>query len=265
MTVTNIKGASILDFRLALDEGLSRSRNATQIWNWLQKPDREFDIIVLGRGLQFGQMLTEGDKSGPDAERGRQHYLQTFGGDKITRPVVLWNPHYDFDYFGDVDGVEIGAAGDIKPIEAKRAGGYVYQQKGKMGIARVRVIRVTEGRMPAWVVLFHELGHVKQYFEAGGLNGWLGRLQDTNAIEADNLADHEQPICRDLKLPLRAHYKHSALGFADVVQKYATGMNANAWKAAADVGARAQIEAALKAEADTNRQAAPDRGIFHAV
>jgi hypothetical protein len=265
MTVKDIKGASILAFRLALDEGLSRSRSAAQIWSWLQKSDREFDVIVLGRGLEFGQMLTEGDKSGPDAERGRQHYLQTFGGTTIARPVVLWNPHYDFDYFGDVDGVEIGAAGDIKPIEARRAGGYVYQQKGKMGIARVRVIRVTAGKMPAWVVLFHELGHVKQYFEAGGLSGWQGRLHDTNAIEADNLADHEHPICRDLRLPVRAHYKHSALGFADVVQKYSSGMNVNAWKSAADVAARARIETALKAEADTNSLATPDRGIFHAV
>ena len=265
MGVVRIKGESILAFRLAIDEGLKSSRNANTIWNWLQKRENEYDVLVLGRGLEFGQMLTEGDQSGPDAERGRNHYLQVFGGNKIERPVVLWCPSYDFDYFGDVEGVELGAAGDVKPIPVTKAGGYLWQQKGKLGLQKVRVIRVTEGKMPAWVVLFHELGHVKQYFEAGGMRGWLERLKDTNLIEADNLADHEQPICRDIRIQIRAHYKHSALGFVDIVKKYSTGMSASAWKPAKTVALRTNVEAALKTEADDNRRAPKEKGIFHAV
>src|SRR5262245_45647439 len=107
MPVKEIKGSSPLAFKQAIFEGIRQSRTAHSIWTWLEKEGdkREFDVLVLTAGENFGQMLTEGDQSSPDADRGRTKYLQEFRVNSLPRPVVLWNPKYDFEYFGDVQGV----------------------------------------------------------------------------------------------------------------------------------------------------------------
>ena len=82
MPVGEIKGASLVAFNIAVHEGLGQSRTALSIWQWLEKdPKRVFDVLVLQRGENFGQMLTEADRSGPDAERGRQRYPCNEGTD----------------------------------------------------------------------------------------------------------------------------------------------------------------------------------------
>ena len=264
MPVKNIKGQSQIAFKMAIFEGIKQSRTAHTIWTWLEKEGakREFDVMLLDPGENFGQMLTEGDQSSPDAERGRARYLKDFGGDTLPRPAVLWNPRYDFEYYGDVAGVTVNASGDMVPEPTSKPGGYHYQYKGKFGTQKIRVVRVTRAFMPAWIVLFHELGHVKQYFEGGDLAAWKSRLGDTNGIEAENLAKHENPMCVETKKPVRAHYKHNVYGFDGLVQAYGTGQKINAWKQADTVGARAVLEASLKSEATLNSAAKSDAGIY---
>lgn len=265
MPVQRLKGNKQMAFKIAVFEGLKQSRTAHRIWTWLEKDGRDFDLLVLDGNQNFGQMLTESDQSGPDAQRGRQHHRAVFGDREIPRPTVLWNPDYDFDYFGDVKGVEINAAGDVAPMDTNRKQGYLYRYKLPLGKQTVRVIRVTKGKMPAWVVLYHELGHVKQYYEGGSADAWTVRLNNTSAIEAENLDKHENPICRDIGRPIRAHYKHSTHGFHDLIQRYSLGRKQNAWKCANDVPDREEIERRLREEAVQNSRVNPDQGIFLAA
>src|SRR3954471_24264091 len=82
-----------------------RTKTGRAIWNYLEASGIDYDVVMLGAGENFGQMLTDLDHSSPDAERGRTRAFKVFFKDKtIVRPVVLWNPKYDFDYFGDVQG-----------------------------------------------------------------------------------------------------------------------------------------------------------------
>jgi len=92
---------------------------------WLDKGNegRDFDVVVLADTDDFGQMLTESDQSGPDAERGRLRALEALGGNTIVRPTVLWNPSYAFTYYGDVKGVAFNSSGDTIAERTKSAGG----------------------------------------------------------------------------------------------------------------------------------------------
>ena len=262
MPVVNLKGGRDMAFKLAVFEGIKQSRTANSIWTWLQRTgmERNFDVVVLQDQDKFGQMLTETDRSGPDAVRGRNRALQQLGGQTLARPVVLWNPNYKFTYYGDVKGVKFNTAGDAVSERARARGGYYYQWSSSF---HARVIRVTESLMPAWIVLFHELGHVKQYFEGGSEGAWTVRLNDTNAIEAENLIKHENPICTETSRSIRAHYKHSIHGFSDLAQRYSVGQKVNAWKCATSVTDRKILEEQLKAEADQSTLNNPASGIYH--
>lgn len=244
-------------FELALHEGLRVSRTALLIWRYLQTPGRDFDVVTLGANEMFGQMLMDADRAGEDAVRGQQKYREMNGLDKadpMPRPAVLWNPKWNFEYFGDCKGVTVNARGDV--IEAKSE--YVYKVKKKGLQQSFNVIRVTKSVMPPWVVLFHELGHMKQYFEGGSASAWEARLPDSAGIEEDNLERHERPICREIGLPVRAHYKHNVFGFADVKQRYGGGSKASAWVEANSVQDRLLKETEIASQATTHQQAPGD-------
>jgi len=265
MPVVDYRGG-VLDFRLGIDQGTSASKTAAMIWDWLKQPGRDYDALVLPNGINFGQMLTEHDQTSADSIKGREQYNLAFNTTVMKRPCALWNAQYEFEYFGDVldEDISMNLSGDITVKPPNVAGGYVYQVPRKgFGPLKTRVIRVTAGKMPAWLVLFHELGHVKQYFEAGDAQ-WKIRLGDTNKIEADNLDDHEWPMCRDIGIPVRKHYKHNIFGFESIRKTYSAPTKAGAWKAASSKTLRVQLEADLKAEADRNAVDKPATGIYHA-
>jgi len=169
-------------------------------------------------------MLTESDQPGVDASAGRARFEHTFSEKKIAYPVVLWNPYYKFEYFGDVEGAVLDRGGSVtvRREQALKPGDPYYHHVKGMITIKIPVVLMVDATMPSWLVLFHELGHVKQYYESGGEAGWNKKLGDVAAIEADNLKRHENPICRDLKLPIRAHYKHMSFGFTNLLQMYAS-------------------------------------------
>jgi len=119
--------------------------------------------------------------------------------------------------------------------------------------------------MPAWIVLYHELGHVRQYFDCGGADGWRRRLSDTSAIEAENLTKHENPICVETSRAIRAHYKHSIYGFKGLKRRYrySSGEKANAWKESDNRNERAALEIELEREANQSAKDKPETGIYH--
>ncbi len=264
MPVVNLKGGRNVAFNIAKFEGIKQSRTALNLWTWLDKDNegRDFDVVVLADTDNFGQMLTESDQSGPDAERGRLRALEALGRKTIERPVVLWNPSYAFPYYGDVKGVTFNSSGDTKAEPTKSTEGYYYQYKSGIATLEARVIRVTKSQMPAWIVLYHELGHVKQYFDCGGADGWERRLSDTSSIEAENLTKHENPICVETNRAIRAHYKHSIYGFNDLIQQYSFGKKANAWKESDNRNERAALEKELEREANQSAKDKPETGIY---
>jgi hypothetical protein len=278
-------GATKISFQVNVHNAIKVSSAARKIWDYLQQQKCEFDVVILGRGQNFGQMLTEQDQSSADVAGARDVYRQVFStprnpASKIIRPVVLWNPDYQFEYFGNVEGAKIEPNGDIKPLGPREPGGYVYKYKTAFSVT-TRVIRLTRAKMASWIVLFHELGHTKQFWEGGATlaqaeQAWLTRLGKTAAIEADNLAHHENPMCADVRIAPRAHYKHNTFGLNDLLRGYGqetydaggtalpaakTGKT-GAWKEASSPDARRTLENELRIEAEENKKANAETGIF---
>ena len=201
---------------------------------FLAKAGRNFDVVVLPNGSTFGQMMVDSDPDSPEARNARDAYEGHTNTRTIARPTVFWCADYRFEYYGDVDGVRTDAAGSIYPrVPADvPAGGLLYKAAtgkmvlGKPQVLDVPVVRYTKGQMPPWLVLFHELGHVKQFYAPGFTDmalldaAWAARLLNTAAIEAENLASHENPLCRETAIAERMHYKHMSNGMSDVNSKY---------------------------------------------
>jgi hypothetical protein len=154
-------------FKEGVEKGLKKSKNAQAIWNYLEVSGRDYDVIILpddGSDLsKNGQMLTEPDQS-VEGQRGRKEYDKYEKG-PIPRPLVLWNPNYEFKYYGDVEGVVTASNGDRKAKSANILDPYILLDKN---FSQLRMIRLTLAKMPPEIILYHELGHVKQYYEAGG-------------------------------------------------------------------------------------------------
>lgn len=207
-----------------------RTQAGWAIWDFLQGDGRDFDVVVLQPGETFGQMMVESDPDSEETVRARNAYHAHTGTRVLARPTVFWCPTYEFDYYGDVDGVSMQGDGTIMPmsnINNLPPGAYYYTYLAAGRAVSVPVIRYTRASMPAWLVLYHELGHVKQYYQPAALvqhadvvGLWNIRLTDTAAIEAENLALHENPICRQISIAERRHYKHMANGMGNVASAY---------------------------------------------
>lgn len=222
MAIQRVEGEHSNVLEAALETGKAKSRICREIMEFLAADTRPFDVILLEPEEKYGQMLTESDTSGEQAVRARAKFSGAFDEKKIGYPVVLWNPYYQFNYFGNVEGLEVNPSGALTPRKesAIRSGDPYLQHVGKFSTIKIPAVLMVDSTMPSWVVLYHELGHVKQYYEAGGEAAWKKKLAKVAAIEADNLKRHENPICVDVKLPIRAHYKHMSLGLEGVLQTY---------------------------------------------
>jgi len=265
MPVVNIFGADKLALRLALDAG-ARTRAGTLILDFLKRPEREYDIVLLAPGEIFGQMMTKDDPDGEEVQKAKGVYQRYTGTTVLPRPTVFWCPDYEFEYYGDVDGVSMQADGTIttKPLNMLGAGDFYYQYRAAVGMLKVPVVRYTKGLMPPWVVLFHELGHVKQYFQPGENNAraagqldtlWRQRLLDTANIEAENLAKHENPICNEIGIGCRMHYKHMGNGMGMVNNAYAVANKAPALRVANSPVERQRMDAELVASVQADAKA----------
>jgi len=229
VAIENIKGDEDA-YVQAFANGGMMSKTAFSIGAYLNHPDRPFDVIILGPDENYGQMLTDMDSSGEEARYARDKYEEHFGTRVIARPVVLWNPNYKFTYFGEITGIKTNGDGSIvlQTYDDLVKGDIFYRYKTPGQFSRliqIPTVRFTKNQMPAWLVFYHELGHVKQYYEGGVTKNaadiiWTGKLKNTAAIEADNLARHEIPICKEINIPPRAHYKHMENGFQGILTAF---------------------------------------------
>lgn len=247
-----------------------RTQTGWAIWDFLQHDGRDFDVVVLNPGETFGQMMVESDPQSEETVRARDAYQAHTGTRTLARPTVFWCPTYEFDYYGDVDGVTMQRDGTIMPmanINNLPQGAYYYAYRAGKRVVSVPVIRYTRASMPSWLVLYHELGHVKQYYQPRALlpqadvvDLWNIRLTDTASIEAENLALHENPICRQIQIAERKHYKHMANGMGNVASAYAVN-KAPALRVANNAADRVLKDAELLALA-THGQPVPETGFF---
>lgn len=254
MPVVNIYGNQV-EYTLALRRG-GLTPTGRAINRFLEDPARTFDVVVLGHGETFGQMMVEDDPASPETENARRVYKRHTGTRVIARPTVFWCPDYAFEYYGAVDGLAMSGDGTlrVKRLGELQPGDYFYKYAAGNRIIDVVVVRYTRAYMPPWIVLYHELGHVKQYYEPHALNpaadigaAWSARLLNTDQIEADNLRDHENPMCIGASLSPRAHYKHMANGFGFVTNQFNSPSKAPALRVSEDVPHRTIDDAALLA------------------
>jgi len=221
MSVVNVYGDK-LKYEIALGR-IKVTENGKLVLQHLESPDHEFDIVVLPNGSTYGQMMVEQDPISEETTRARAEYFKHTRSNVIERPTVFWCPDYSFTYYGDVSGIRMMDDGTVttKQVNSLVAGDYYYKYaNGRFPPVQLPVVRYTKSEMPPWIVLHHELGHVKQYY-SGTPQAWVLRLADTAQIEAENLALHENPICRNAGIAIRAHYKHMVNGFGIVAAAYA--------------------------------------------
>ncbi len=262
------------DYQLAYEKGRGISA-CEEIRQYLTDQSRPFDVVVIKKGSTYGQMLTDSDKSGAEVRDARKDYKEGFGTAQddsatmtIVRPTVFWCPDYTFEYYGDVKGCD-ELLGEIVPKAKPGPGDFYYKYKKETKVPGrtmttypvVPVVRYTVSTMAPWIVLYHELGHVKQYYEAGGELGWNAKLTNVAAIEADNLLRHENPICKQVTIAIRENYKHMPKGMEAVNQKYGTPALKEAIIKATDGLDRLRKEALLMFW--TVRDSGKDEGYFY--
>jgi hypothetical protein len=261
-------------------------RTGAAIYDYLFAPNsgRDFNVIVLAAGSTYGEMLAPPEQANDNAANAfntafgvnyDQHGLYQPQHRDLALPTVLWCPDYRLNYFGDCEGLYWNAGANLvipPPDNAQQnawpgahyhpgdppaayPGEYVYRRGGDAK----RVVRLTWYWMPSWLVLYHELGHVKQYYSAPAgtrYATWGNRLNNIlNDIEAQNLRLHEKWLCRESGIPVRKHYNDDRDGhrdnFANRRQIYG-GQWRPAWVDAYTPQQRAVEEARLAREARRN-------------
>lgn len=98
---------------------------------------------------------------------------------QLKWPTIIWDPNKHFQFFSNVAAIS----------------NVVYADK--------------KSYQPA-IVLLHEMGHCKQWLEAGDKHERLVRQGKVGVaeVERDNLERHEGPVARELGLSVRKHYQH---------------------------------------------------------
>lgn len=195
-------------------------RTTKLILGFLKDNNRPYDIIVLPRGVEYGQMLTAGDESSGQALNAFNYYKRITGKTTVDVPCVFWNPYYKFEYFGALVGIKTNKGGrGGTPVLDKLATPYYTYLPASRWKRRIGIIQGTRVLMPPEITLFHEIGHVKQYYECqlptGSQPGalvvadWNHFLTYTTELDADNLERHEIPIAVEYHIPPREYYLSS--------------------------------------------------------
>lgn len=206
MAIVEIRGDETI-LQIALNDGRQISRTAQKIYaQTVDEPLNQFDVIVDAT-MKNGCLAFEG-YTVPVA---RAIYKKHFGTDAIKRPTVIWNPRYDLECLCDVAGVRY----DRTNHPAQKSKAQARLQEGdilyKFNSQQRPTLRATKWSLPAWVVLYHELGHAIQYFETVASKNARQRsdalaIKFSTDFEADNLTRHENKICAESGLPVRKYY-----------------------------------------------------------
>jgi hypothetical protein len=231
MAVVNVCGDRNI-FEIALAKGKNYQTGAA-IARYLEDDARSFDVYVLPRGDKFGEMLAQAEveRNGlvdnPDTNPGYSYLRREFNAITLDRPAVLWNPYHADEYVGGILGLMVDLNGQLKPPSAVTLGDrgvfdscYVWvPETVTIGVGvprapnRTEVLPAVLGytvKMPPYIVLFHELGHIKQYYE-GTAEQWTTKLAaPLREIEKDNLNRHEGPLLTNANLPVRSEYNFRA-------------------------------------------------------
>jgi hypothetical protein len=230
--------------------GSRLTKTQESIWKFVTNVPEQFDVVIADNASTcpaYTLFLEEAREGGPGFDPQALEAIQQVTGSRtIEVPTVVWAPSRPYTVYADAKGVRRDGSGKVlgldlmnppyaEPWERMRASEKRWIKnkplltKGGRSYGRIVVV-VTKYDMPANLVLFHELGHVKQYFTsdyARGLMGkssfvskMTGRDSDIFAYEADNLRRHEHPMCREMLLPLRAHYKDDLSGWFNHVPQF---------------------------------------------
>ena len=213
-TITGRESGKVQLFK-AVANACGKSPTCAKIWETIEKSKITVDFVVFTGGGN-AEALVDEEQSGVGAFgfNPREKYLDLKRGSgavlaSMPNPVVYWCPDCRYTVYA-----HIAPAGAL----LWNAGGYtinafpthVMQKATMFGATRNLITRplvwATKLLLSPEVVLFHELGHIRQYLTAKAKYvGWLGS-NNIAALEADNLEKHEWPICQDYHYGRRANY-----------------------------------------------------------
>lgn len=127
----------------------------------------------------------------------------------MPNPVVFWCPDCRYTVY-----LNIAPANALNWAPASytvnKDSSFIMQQVRMVGATPNTITRplvwATKLCLPPEIVLFHELGHIRQYLtDKAHYVSWL-TTHNIPALEADNLAKHEWPICAEFGYGKRANY-----------------------------------------------------------
>lgn len=193
----------VVAFRKALEEAGTHAKGR-EILQFLADGGRPYDVCVLPENYPAtAELRVVGQYT--VVEGVMTQYAQLTGlpqSPDPQRPTVFWSPSCVLPIVFDVRGVEYDGTGGLKPksLNSLRVGEYYCVTPGGV---RLAVVQGTKHTMPSWLVLLHELGHAKQYYDPGVQGDrnqqWLNRNETAEAhllVEEENLTEHERPLSR---------------------------------------------------------------------
>lgn len=242
---------------------LGSDKGSLAIIKALEDMKAQFDIFMLPPENKNGSFNSVSDCLATSSVVAKKTY-ESAGYKWLQRPTIFWNPGFVAKIYCRVTGVEnfeepVGfrRVTDVKNLRAgqttlilrsSRAGapppakkinpafaamqakiaassGAQVGIKADLGLSDTVVITAREIDLPPWVVLMHELGHAKQYFELAermnlpahhdNLETAWGAMAFSpgRSAEPDNIGRHEAPISDFLFGGHRERYYHDAFHF----------------------------------------------------
>lgn len=237
-----VKGQKLKTFA-PVAEALVKGGKSTGHITWgLVDLNARFDIFILPNKVQNGSFNSITDKGGETGNDASQNY-EAGGYTWLERPTIFWNPTCSVKIYSDVTGVTddegvVGYKRDVYPSKIGAKNLIHVDRTKKYGGVKV-VIKADEIVLPPWVVLMHELGHMKQYFE---LVRKLNRPAHDETVESawnafatapgrssepDNIERHEKPITQVHLRGYRKRYYHDAFHFG-------RGLYVEGWRSTQD-------------------------------
>lgn len=197
-----------------VDDALKKggSKPCKDISDWLTRVDAKFDIFILPPEIQNGSMNSVSDSGGDSGSDATRNYARS-GKRWLERPTVFWNPTCSVKIYSDVKGTKPKGVTDWTRMQLREIPPgeetLVYRRVGNKYAPFLDevVILAAEVVLDPWMVLFHELGHMKQYFTlAEQLNlsahapalerAWAAKAFSPASCEPENLDLHENPITK---------------------------------------------------------------------
>ncbi len=175
-----------------------------------------YDVILLPGTADEGRMMARQDFSNLTDVLVKTYTDNFKGSNNVERPVVLWNPAYLMEYLGDMCGVRVlnNFGKDLYRSINKNCC-FWSLSTGPKKEEQPHII-AQSAWLPSWVVLYHELGHVLQYYSEildigvpAGVDlekltkdrfnacdtAWQGRVRNLAKLEQENLDLNERPLC----------------------------------------------------------------------